>query len=115
MAAPTLILGANFLFESPVVAYNIGGDANCIDRQLNGNPQDPPNPADDIPLGEVRGVSTAAAGGGCDAVEGTYDLWYLVPNPRFVILSNQPTVYGPRQLLHVRPGLASRRTSPCAP
>ncbi len=107
-------MGANFLFESPVVAYNIGGDANCIDRQLNGNPQDPPNPADDIPLGEVRGVATAAAGGGCDAVAGTYDLWYLVPNPRFVILSNQPTVYGSDSCYMF--GRASQlSTSPCVP
>ncbi|MBL8200546.1 MAG: thrombospondin type 3 repeat-containing protein [Chromatiales bacterium] len=106
-------LGNNGLFESPVT-YNIGGSANCIDRQLNGNPQDPPNPADDAPLGEVRGVATAAAGGGCDAVAGTYDLWYLVPNPRFVILSNQPTVYGSDGCYMF--GRASQLgATPCAP
>jgi len=106
-------LGTNGLFESPVAAYNIGGDANCIDRQLNGNPQDPPNTADDVPLGEVRGVSTAAAGGGCDAVEGTYDLWYLIPNPRFVILSKQPTIVGPDGCYMF--GRASEKgTNPCA-
>ncbi len=107
-------MGVNGLFESPVLAYNIGGSANCIDRALNGNPQDPPNPADDVPLGEVRGVATAAAGGGCDAVSGTYDVWYLVPNPRFVILSNQPTVYGSDGCYMF--GRASQlSTTPCAP
>jgi hypothetical protein len=107
-------LGLNGLFESPVLAYNIGGDANCIDRAFNGDPQDPPNPADDVALGEVRGVSTAAGGGGCDPVEGTYDLWYLVANPRFVILSNQPTVYGSDGCYMF--GRASQLgTTPCAP
>ena len=107
-------LGTNGLFESPVVAYNIGGDANCIDRNLNGDPQDPPNPADDVPLGEVRGVATAAGGGGCDPVEGTYDVWFQVPNPRFVILSNLPTVYGSDGCYLF--GRASQlATTPCAP
>ncbi|MEO7385352.1 MAG: dockerin type I domain-containing protein [Gammaproteobacteria bacterium] len=87
-------LGLNGLFESPMTAYNIGGNANCMNRSFNGNPQDPPNPADDVSLGGPRGVATAAAGGGCDAVMGVYDLWFLVPNPRFIILSKQPTVVG---------------------
>ncbi|MEO8445576.1 MAG: hypothetical protein ABI567_11280, partial [Gammaproteobacteria bacterium] len=106
-------LGLNGLFESPMSAYNIGGDANCMNRQLNGNPQDPPNPADDVSIGSPRGVFTAAAGGGCDAVEGTYDLWYLIPNPRFVILSKQPTIVGADGCYMF--GRASEKsTTPCA-
>ena len=81
---------------------------------MNGDPQDPPNPADDVPLGGPRGVATAPAGGGCDAVEGTYDLWYLIPNPRFVILSKQPTIVGADGCYMF--GRASEKgTIPCAP
>jgi len=105
-------LGTNGLFESPMT-YNIGGDANCMNRAFNGNPQDPPNPADDISIGGPRGVFTAAAGGGCDAVDGTYDLWFLIPNPRFVILSKQPTIVGPDGCYMF--GRASQLgTNPCA-
>jgi len=83
-ACANVSLGDNGTYDS-AVTYNISGDANCIDRVLGG---------DDTPNGEVRGVTTAASGGGCDAVEGNYQQWYLIPNPRFVILSDTPTVVG---------------------
>jgi hypothetical protein len=98
-------MGANNTLDSPAT-YNIGGDANCISRPLLG---------DDTEQGAgVRGVSTAPAGGGCDQVEGTYGVWFVVPNPRFVILSNQPTVYGADGCYMF--GRASQLSAtPCAP
>ncbi|MDH5276928.1 MAG: thrombospondin type 3 repeat-containing protein [Gammaproteobacteria bacterium] len=98
-------LGGNGLLDSPTT-YNVGGDANCLNRPLLGD--------DTEQGGGPRGVSTAAAGGGCDAVEGTYDVWFLVPNPRFVILSNLPTVYGADGCYLF--GRASQlAATPCAP
>jgi len=103
-ACANVDLGDNGLFDS-AVTYNIGGSANCLDRVLGG---------DDTPIGEVRGVTTAAAGGGCDAVEGVYQLWYLIPNPRFVILADMPTIVGSDGCYMY--GRASQlAATPCAP
>ncbi len=103
-ACANVDLGDNGLIDS-TVTYNIGGSANCLDRVVGG---------DDTPLGEVRGLTTAAAGGGCDAVEGTSQLWYLIPNPRFVILADQPTIVGSDGCYMY--GRASQlAASPCAP
>ncbi len=60
--------GANFTNESSAL-YNVGGNANCMKRTIGG---------DDVSTGNVRGLSAAAAGGGCDATDGAYDLWTIV-------------------------------------
>ena len=48
------------------IAYNVGGNANCINRTIGG---------DDMSTGNVRGLSSAAAFGGCDATTGAFNLW----------------------------------------
>jgi hypothetical protein len=75
-------LGDNFVYDSSV-AYNVGGNANCINRTLGG---------DDISTGNPRGLMSAAAGGGCDAVDGAFNLWTIVSDTTgsggFLVLSN---------------------------
>lgn len=62
-------LGPNFVLNS-TVAYNVGGNANCINRTIN---------PDDFALdGNVRGLSSLAAGGGCDATDGAFPLYTIV-------------------------------------
>ncbi|MEZ5563652.1 MAG: hypothetical protein R3F27_11930 [Gammaproteobacteria bacterium] len=60
--------GGNFANESSAL-YNVGGNANCVNRTVGG---------DDASTGNVRGLSSVAAGGGCDATDGAYDLWTIV-------------------------------------
>ena len=62
------LTGANFANDSSVV-YNVGGNANCVNRTIGG---------DDTSGGNVRGLMSVAAGGGCDATDGAYDLWTIV-------------------------------------
>ncbi len=66
-----LSLGYNGGFDS-TLAYNVGGVANCVNRTVGG---------DDESTGNPRGLFTAAAGGGCDAVDGAFDLWTVVQDP----------------------------------
>jgi hypothetical protein len=61
-------LGDDFLYNSSV-AYNVGGNANCIQRSLGG---------DDLSTGNPRGLASAAAAGGCNAVDGAFNLWTVV-------------------------------------
>ncbi|MEZ5564791.1 MAG: Ig-like domain-containing protein [Gammaproteobacteria bacterium] len=61
-------LGANFVDESSV-AYNVGGNANCVVRTLGG---------DDVSTGGPRTLTTTAGGGGCDAGDGAFDIWTVV-------------------------------------
>lgn len=96
-------LGGNAILESSA-AYNVGGNANCINRTVGG---------DDFSTGTHRSVSTAVAGGGCDAVDGGFDLHTVVPNPRFLILANQASILGPDGCYMF--GRASEKsTNPCA-
>jgi outer membrane receptor protein involved in Fe transport len=60
--------GTDFANNSSAL-YNVGGDAACINRTIGG---------DDVSTGNVRGLTTRAAGGGCDATDGAYDLWTVV-------------------------------------
>ncbi|MBL8202230.1 MAG: thrombospondin type 3 repeat-containing protein [Chromatiales bacterium] len=83
-------LGGNGILDTSV-AYNVGGSANCVNRVLNG--LDPVN-GDDVSTGNTRGVSNTAGGGGCDAIDGGFNQWTIVPNPRFLILANQPNIVG---------------------
>ena len=62
------LTGADFTNNSSV-AYNVGGDATCVNRTIGG---------DDSSGGNVRGLVSRAAGGGCDATDGAYDLWTVV-------------------------------------
>lgn len=77
-----LSTGGNFVNESSA-AYNVGGVANCINRTLGG---------DDVSTGNPRGLMSAVAGGGCDAVDGAFNLWTVVSDTTGVggqlILSN---------------------------
>jgi hypothetical protein len=61
-------VSTNFTPPPSTVAYNVGGNANCVVRTLA---------ADDTSTGPPRGLFTAAAGGGCDAVAGAFDLWTI--------------------------------------
>ena len=53
---------------SSSAAYNVGGNANCINRTMGG---------DDVSTGNPRGLSSLAAGGGCDATDGAF-IFYTV-------------------------------------
>ncbi len=63
--------GFDFLNNS-LALYNVGGAANCVQRTVNG--LDPVN-GDDSSTGNPRGLQTAAATGGCDAVDGGFGLY----------------------------------------
>lgn len=60
----TTSTGGNFIDESSA-AYNVGGNANCINRTVGG---------DDAATGNVRGLGVGA-GGSCDAQSSSYDQW----------------------------------------
>ena len=62
------LTGGNFANESSAL-YNVGGNAACVNRTIGG---------DDSSGGNVRGLTSMAAGGGCDATDGAYDLWTIV-------------------------------------
>ena len=62
------LTGGNFVNESSGI-YNVGGNAACVNRTIGG---------DDTSGGNTRGLTTMAAGGGCDATDGAYDLWTIV-------------------------------------
>lgn len=64
-------LGSDFANNS-TIAYNVGVIANCIQRSLSG---------DDTSTGNPRGLFSAAAAGGCDAVDGSFDLWTVISEP----------------------------------
>ena len=86
------------------VAYNVGGSANCVNRTIGG---------DDVSTGNTRGVFNAVAGGGCDAIDGAFNQWNVVANPRFLILANQPNIIGSDGCYMF--GRASEKSaSPCA-
>jgi hypothetical protein len=104
-------LGNNGVLET-TVAYNVGGSANCVNRFLNSTPFDPPNPADDVSTGNTRGVFSAVAGGGCDAVDGGFNQYTVVANPRFLILSNVATITNDGCYMFGRGSQLG--TSPCA-
>ena len=64
------------------IDYNVGGDARCLVRTLAG---------DDLAFGNARGLTTRAAGGGCDATDGVFHLFTVVTDTRpggQLILSN---------------------------
>ena len=63
--------GGDFTSNSSAL-YNVGGNANCVQRALGG---------DDASTGNPRGLASAAAAGGCDAVDGAFDFWTVVQNP----------------------------------
>ena len=63
-------LGDDFANNSSAL-YNVGGNANCVQRTLGG---------DDVSTGNPRGLASAGAAGGCDAVDGAFDLWTVVQN-----------------------------------
>lgn len=75
-------LGANFTNDSSI-AFNVGGDAQCVQRTLGG---------DDSSIGLTRGLTTAAGGAGCDATAGAFPLWTIVRDDKTdggtLILSN---------------------------
>ncbi len=60
--------GGDFTDNSSAL-YNVGGNANCVQRTVGG---------DDASTGNPRGLMSVAAGGGCDATDGAYDLWTIV-------------------------------------
>ena len=67
-------LGFDATLQSSAI-YNVGGNANCIQRTING--LDPVN-GDDADTGNPRGVQTFLATGACDAVDGGYNLYTLL-------------------------------------
>ena len=60
--------GTDFVSNSSAL-YNVGGDANCVQRTVGG---------DDASTGNPRGLMSVAAAGGCDATDGAYNLWTVV-------------------------------------
>jgi len=64
-------LGSDFTDNSSMT-YNVGGNANCVQRTLN---------PDDVSTGNPRGLFSAAATGSCDAVDGAFDLWTVIAEP----------------------------------
>lgn len=64
-------LGSDFANNSSIL-YNVGGNANCVQRTLGG---------DDTSTGDPRGLFTAAASGACNAVAGAFDLWTVLAEP----------------------------------
>ena len=63
--------GFDFINNS-LALYDVGGAANCVQRTVNG--LDLAN-GDDSSTGNPRGLQTAAATGGCDAVDGGFGLY----------------------------------------
>ncbi|MFO1355327.1 MAG: VPLPA-CTERM sorting domain-containing protein [Gammaproteobacteria bacterium] len=61
-------LGDDGLLQSSGL-YNVGGNANCVQRTIGG---------DDLSTGNPRGLMSAAAAGGCNAVDGAFNLWTVV-------------------------------------
>ncbi|MCK6372436.1 MAG: hypothetical protein L6Q83_14130, partial [Gammaproteobacteria bacterium] len=61
-------VGDNFLYDSSVI-YNVGGDANCVQRTLG---------VDDVDTGSPRTLADTAGGGGCDPGAGAFNLWTVV-------------------------------------
>jgi hypothetical protein len=51
--------------------YNVGGNANCVQRTIGG---------DDVSTGNPRGLASAAAAGACDPIDGAFDFWTVVQN-----------------------------------
>jgi len=60
--------GDDFTYDGSI-AFNVGGDANCVNRTVGG---------DDVSTGNVRGLMSVAGGGGCDATDGAFNLWTVV-------------------------------------
>jgi len=97
-------LGVDGLLQSTIV-YNVGGDPSCVNRTIVPDDQSNAGP---------RGLFNAVAGGGCDGMQGAYNHWIVVPNPRFLILSEAPNIIGADGCYMF--GRASEKsTSPCAP
>ncbi|MEO7385681.1 MAG: hypothetical protein ABIX37_01965 [Gammaproteobacteria bacterium] len=78
-------LGDDFALNSSA-AYNVGGNANCVNRTVGG---------DDSSTGNVRGLSSLAAGGGCDATDGAFlhytVLSYTGPGGQLILSNGIPT------------------------
>ena len=62
-----LSLGVDGVLNSTVV-YNVGGNANCVQRTIGG---------DDVSTGNVRTLVDTAGGGGCDPGDGAFDLFTI--------------------------------------
>ncbi len=60
--------GNDFNNESSAL-YNVGGNANCVQRTVGG---------DDSSTGNPRGLFSAGATGACDPVDGAFDLFTIV-------------------------------------
>lgn len=77
-------LGDDFVSQSSAV-YNVGGNPNCVTRTVGG---------DDLSTGNTRGLFNAVAAGPCDGIDGAFNQYVIVSNPRFLILANQPNIVG---------------------
>lgn len=70
--------GDDFI-PNTTMTYNVGGNANCVQRTISG---------DDDALGNPRGLSTLAASGGCNATAGAFNLYTVTVSGSQLILSN---------------------------
>jgi len=61
-------LGDDSLLQSSAV-YNVGGNANCVQRTIGG---------DDASTANVRTLMNTAGGGGCNAGDGAFNMWTVV-------------------------------------
>lgn len=75
-------LGPNAINDS-TLAYNVGGNATCINRNIGG---------DDTVSGTVRGLTSPGGDAGCESTLGAFDLWTIVQDDEVdggtLILSN---------------------------
>ena len=80
----TTSTGGDFANSSSAL-YNVGGNANCINRTIGG---------DDSSTGDVRGLSTLAASGGCDATSGAFTHYtvasYTGPGGQLILSNGIP-------------------------
>ncbi len=60
-------LGDDFANSSSAL-YNVGGNANCVQRTILG---------DDVSTGNTRGLANAAAAPPCEAIDGAFNLWFV--------------------------------------
>jgi hypothetical protein len=66
--AANVSTGDNFVYESSVL-YNVGGNANAVQRIIGG---------DDVSTGNARGLSTLPASGGNSATDGAFIFYTIV-------------------------------------
>jgi hypothetical protein len=90
-------LGTNAVLDS-TAAYNIGGDASCVNRSLNSVAL-----GDDVSTGNTRGLFNRVAGGGCDATDGGFIQYVIAKDTGGVLILSTPAPIGNCILFGIAP------------